>query len=67
MRRLIADFSVLIEEQKRREDQALIGYVNKLLAAFGKATDVHVHPSSLILHPSSSHLHFAEAQVSFIL
>ena len=40
MRRLIADFRVLIEKHKRREGQQLIGYVDKLLAAFGRSTDV---------------------------
>ena len=54
MRLLITDFRVLIEEQKRLEGQRLIGYVDKLLAAFGKSTDVQ-----------PSHLHFAPAQVSF--
>ena len=41
MRLLIADFRALIEKQGRREGQQLIGYVDKLLAAFGKSTDVH--------------------------
>jgi LuxR family maltose regulon positive regulatory protein len=54
MRLLIADFRVLIEKQKRREGQQLIGYVDKLLTAFGKSTDVQ-----------PSHLHGAQAQVSF--
>ena len=49
MRLLIADFRVLIEKQARREGQQLIGYVDKLLAAFGKSTDVH--PSAFSLHP----------------
>ena len=39
MRLLIADFRLLIEKQKRREGQKLIGYVDKLLAAFAP-TDV---------------------------
>ncbi|MBI5566253.1 MAG: helix-turn-helix transcriptional regulator, partial [Chloroflexi bacterium] len=34
MRLLIADFRVLIEKQQRRESQKLIGYADKLLAAF---------------------------------
>ena len=34
MRLLIADFRLLIEKQKRGENQKLIGYVDKLLAAF---------------------------------
>ena len=52
MRLLIADFRELIEEQKRREGQQLIGYVDKLLAAFGRSTDVHAAsfmPSALSL------------------
>jgi LuxR family maltose regulon positive regulatory protein len=54
MRLLLADFRALIEKQKRHEDQQLIGYVDNLLAAFGKSSDVQ-----------SSHRHFAQAQVSF--
>jgi LuxR family transcriptional regulator, maltose regulon positive regulatory protein len=34
LRLLIADFRVLIEKQKRREGQQLIGYVDNLMAAF---------------------------------
>ncbi len=37
MRLLIADFRVLIEKQGNREGQKLIGYVEKLLAAFPQA------------------------------
>ena len=51
MRLLIADFRALIEKQGHREGQNLIGYVDKLLAAFGKSTDIHVHPSSFLLPP----------------
>ena len=60
LRLLIADFRALIEKQGRREGQNLIGYVDELLAAFGKLTDVHAHPSSFtpalragasVLHP----------------
>jgi LuxR family maltose regulon positive regulatory protein len=40
LRLLIADFRALIEKQGRLEGQQLIGYVDKLLAAFGKSTDV---------------------------
>ena len=40
MRLLIADFRLLIEKQERREGQKLIGYVDKLLAAFAQPTDV---------------------------
>ena len=47
MRLLIADFRVLIEKQGRREGQQLIGYVDKLLAAFGKSTDVHAFTPAL--------------------
>ena len=49
MRLLIADFRVLIEKQKRREGQQLIGYVDKLLAAFGKANRCcrHIRTSAI--------------------
>ena len=56
MRLLIADFRVLIEKQGRREGQQLIGYVDKLLAAFGKSTDVHVSSSTPALRAGASHL-----------
>jgi len=49
MRLLIADFRVLIEKQKRREDQKLIEYADKLLAAFGQPTAVQ--PSALNPQP----------------
>ena len=48
MRLLIADFRVLIEKQKRREGQKLIGYVDKLLAAFAQPT------ASFSLHTCTS-------------
>ncbi len=40
LRVLIADFRVLIEKQKRREGQQLIGYVAKLLAAFAQTAAI---------------------------
>jgi LuxR family maltose regulon positive regulatory protein len=46
---LIVDFRVLIEKQQRREGQPLIGYVDKLLAAFGKSTGVQ--PSAFSPQP----------------
>ena len=46
MRLLIADFRLLIEKQKRREGQQLIGYADKLLAAFGTSTAVPPHTST---------------------
>ena len=38
MRLLILDFRLLIEKREQREDQKLIGYVHKLLAAFAPPT-----------------------------
>ncbi len=38
MRLLIVDFRLLIEKQENREGQKLIGYVDKLLAAFPQPT-----------------------------
>jgi ATP/maltotriose-dependent transcriptional regulator MalT len=38
MRLLIADFRLMIEKREQREDQKLIGYVHKLLAAFAPPT-----------------------------
>ncbi|MCU0501619.1 MAG: response regulator transcription factor [Anaerolineae bacterium] len=40
MRLLIADFRFRIEKRGSREGQNLIGYVDKLLVAFGKSADV---------------------------
>jgi LuxR family maltose regulon positive regulatory protein len=54
MRQLLADSRALMEKQKRREGQQLIEYVESLLAAFGKPTDVQ-----------PSHRHFAQAKVPF--
>jgi LuxR family transcriptional regulator, maltose regulon positive regulatory protein len=53
LRLLMVDFRALLEKQQRREGQPLSGYVDKLLAAFGKSTDVQPSP-----------LHGAQAQVS---
>ena len=51
IRLLIADFRALIEKQGRREGQQLIGYVDRLLAAFGK---VNRRRSSFSLHTCTS-------------
>jgi LuxR family maltose regulon positive regulatory protein len=55
MRLMIADFKMLIEKQKNREGQKLIGYVQKLLAAFAPATSQSAfsNPPSEILEPLS--------------
>jgi LuxR family maltose regulon positive regulatory protein len=49
MRLLIADARIRIEKQRNREGQRLIGYADKLLAAFGKSTDVQ--PSAFSPQP----------------
>jgi LuxR family maltose regulon positive regulatory protein len=60
-RLLIADFRELIEEQKRREGQQLIGYVDKLLAAFGRSTDAQ--PSAFSPQPLIEPLSPREVEV----
>ena len=50
LRLLIVDFRVLIEKQGQREGQRLIGYADKLLAAFKQPTVV---PQSKIQNPKS--------------
>ena len=50
MRLLIADFRMLIEKQGHREGQKLIGYVDKLLAAFPQPTAL---PQSAISNQQS--------------
>ncbi len=50
MRLLIADFRMLIEKLGNREDQKLLGYTDKLLAAFKQPTAV---PQSAIQNPKS--------------
>jgi LuxR family maltose regulon positive regulatory protein len=51
LRLLIVDFRVLIEKQKRREGQQLIGYVDKLLAAFAQSTTMP-HTTTSQLQPT---------------
>ncbi len=41
MRLLISDFRLRIEKRKRDQDQNLIGYVDRLLAAFVRSADIH--------------------------
>jgi LuxR family maltose regulon positive regulatory protein len=53
MRLLLSDLGALFEKQKRRDGQQLIGYVDQLLAAFGKSTDGHAQPSSFSIQPLS--------------
>jgi LuxR family maltose regulon positive regulatory protein len=48
MRLLIADFRVLIEKQSGREGRSLIGYVNKLLAAFAPQSAISNQQSAML-------------------
>ena len=52
MRLLIADFRLLLEKQKSREGQKLIGYAAKLLAAFPQAaaiqSTINIQQSALV-------------------
>jgi LuxR family maltose regulon positive regulatory protein len=56
MRLLISDCRVLIEKRKRGQDHSLIGYINRLLAAYVRPEDVQStvnHQYSTMIEPLS--------------